>query len=320
MTKDLAKGLIAILTVAAVSYGLAAVRPDRPLTPSAPFTGKTAAAGQGPAKSGRVVMHVNGEPVTEAEFHAFITQAPEQMQMLYQSPEGRRLLAQEFVKLKALEQEGRRLGVEQDPDVATKMEMDRTTVLAGSTLRKLVKKPTEAQLRAEYEKGKGRTGPREISHILIAFEGGAVPGRGGRARSLQQATAHASRIVQRLRSGGSFGELARSESDDVQSAQAGGFLGPVADGAMPPEINAVVMNLKPGEVSAPVQSQFGVHIFKVAEPKPQAFEQVRDSLAAQIQRQEAEAAMMRIEKTAKVEMDPKFFPPAQPQGNVPRTP
>lgn len=321
MTKDIAKGLIAILAVLAITYGLAAARPDRPLTPSAPFTGKAhGTPAKASAAGGRVIMHVNGEPVTEAEFGAFMTQAPEQMQMLYQSPEGRRLLAQEFVKLKVLEQEGRRLGIEHDANVATRLEMDRINVMAGSTLRKLVSKPSEARLRAEYEKEKGRLAAKDISHILIAYEGGVVPGRGGRTRTLAQAGAHASRIAQRAKGGGNFADLARSESDDVQPAQAGGFLGPIADGALPPELNAVVMSLQPGQVSDPVRSQFGVHVFKAGQAKSQPYEQVRDTLAAQVQRQEAEAAMARLEKTAKVELDPKFFPLAQQQGVRPRTP
>lgn len=321
MTKDIAKGLLAILAVLAITYGLAAARPDRPLTPSAPFTGQAhGTPARASAAGGRVIMHVNGEPVTEAEFGAFMTQAPEQMQMLYQSPEGRRLLAQEFVKLKVLEQEGRRLGIEHDANVATRLEMDRINVMAGSTLRKLVSKPSEARLRAEYEKEKGRLSAKDISHILIAYEGGAVPGRGGKVRTLAQAGAYASRIAQRAKAGGNFADLARSESDDVQSAQAGGFLGPIADGALPPELNAVVMSLQPGQVSDPVRSQFGVHVFKAGQAKSQPYEQVRDTLAAQIQRQEAEAAMARLEKTARVELDPKFFPPAQQQGVRPRTP
>ena len=81
-------------------------------------------------------MHVNGEPVTESEFEAFRAQAPEQTQQFYMTPEGQRMLAQEIVKFKALEQEGRRLGVEgRIPRRSTRIEMARSNIIAGYALK-----------------------------------------------------------------------------------------------------------------------------------------------------------------------------------------
>ena len=67
MKKDAVFAFLAILVVAGVSFGLAAVRPPFQPTPSKPFVFELGAAPQG---TGRVVMRVNGEPVTETEFEA----------------------------------------------------------------------------------------------------------------------------------------------------------------------------------------------------------------------------------------------------------
>jgi hypothetical protein len=306
--RDLIIAAIGILVVAGLAYGLDTMRPDLPLTPSQPFSAEAKSESAAPAKQGRIVMHVNGEPVDEFELNAFLSNAPEQLQVYFTTDEGRRLVAQEFVKLKVLEQEGRRRGYDRDPTVRTQIDADRLNVMARFTLRRLVGEPSEAELRAEFEKSKGKLAAKDISHILITYEGAGVPPRTGKPAPPAQALERAKRIASQAKKGADFAALARKESDDLQSANAGGYLGPVSEGSMPPELDAVVMKLAPGEISEPVRSQFGFHIFKAGETRTQQFEQVREALASQLQRKRAEQEMTRLEKAAKVELDPKIFP------------
>lgn len=72
------------------------------------------------------------------------------------------------------------------------------------------------------------------------------------------------KIYTQARSGADFGTLARQYSQDG-SASAGGDLGWFADGVMVPEFESAVHKLKPGQVSAPVRTQFGWHIVKLNE-------------------------------------------------------
>ncbi|HUP50341.1 MAG TPA: peptidylprolyl isomerase [Thermoanaerobaculia bacterium] len=300
MRKDLVIAVIAFLAIGAICYGLAALQPDLP--PPLPFT----ALGGG---SEKVVMRVNGEAITERQFNNFLLQAPEQMQFFYATPEGRRILADEVVKLKALEQEGRRLGVEKDPEVAMRVEMTRANILAGSALRKIIGSPSEERIRAEYEKERKQLETRELSHILIGYVGGAVGPRAGRPLTEAEAMRKAERLAARIRGGEDFAALASAESDDVDSARNGGSLGAMPPGSMPPALEKATANLQPGQISAPVKSEFGIHIFRAGQPVAQPYDAVRDALAARIQREEAEAAMQRLQKAARVELDPKFFPP-----------
>ena len=306
MKRDLGIAAAGIVVVGALAYTLAAVRPDRPPTPSKPFSAKAAESAE--PKKGNVIMHINGEAIDEYELNAFLQHSPEQLQIYFATDEGRRLVAQEFVKLKVLEQEGKKRGYDKDPAVTARLTADRLNAMAGFTLRRLVGEPTEEQLKAEFEKAKPQMEAKGLSHVLIAYEGGQLPPREGKPLPLQQAMAKAAQVVVLAKQGIDFRQLAQRASDDVESARQGGYLGPVADGALPPDINAVVMKLKPGEVSAPIRSRFGIHVFKVSAPEPQPFEQVRNALAAQVQRKRAEEEMQRLEKAAQVELDPKFFP------------
>ena len=316
--RDAAIAVAILVVVFAAAYVLATMRPNLPSTPSTPFSMSTGAAPPvgtpAPSKDDRVVMRVNGEPVTQREFTAFVEQAPEEARAFYNSPQGRPLLAQQLVKLLALEQEGRRLGVERDADAQTRLKMAVDQVLAAYALQKIVNQPSDARTRAEFEKQKSQFQTVELSHILVAYDGGAVPPRQGRPHlTADQAMQKGQQLEQRLRQGVPFAQLARYESDDTNSAAAGGQLGPISPGALPPEVQNVVASLKEGQISNPVRSQYGIHIFKAGTRSSQAYEELKPMFSARLQREDAEQVIQRLQKSAKVELDPKFFPPQQQQ-------
>jgi peptidyl-prolyl cis-trans isomerase SurA len=76
-------------------------------------------------------------------------------------------------------------------------------------------------------------------------------------------------LRQRILAGEDFGKLAKEYSSDEDSRKMGGELGwyPVAQ--MTPEFREGVKDLKIGEISEPIQSQFGIHILKVLDRKEQ---------------------------------------------------
>jgi hypothetical protein len=308
--KDVPTALASIVIILGLCFGLAAMRPQLPATNSTPFSTSPAAKSSTTAavKNEKVVMRVNGEPVTEREFDAFLQQAPEQMQAFYASPEGRRTLADQLVKLKSLEQEGRKLGIENDPEAASRIEMARANIIAAFTLQKMVSQPDDRRLRSEYEKQKKNFETLQLSHILVAYAGGTVPPRSGAPLSEADAVKKAQAIAAMLRRGADFEQLARSQSDDVNSAGHGGQLGDVSPASLPPELQGPVSNLKPQQISEPVRSSFGIHIFKSGNRKSRSYDELKPMLAAKMQRDEAEATLARLQKTAKVELDPKFFP------------
>lgn len=67
------------------------------------------------------------------------------------------------------------------------------------------------------------------------------------------------RIVQ----GADFAELARLNSDDTGSATRGGDLGWIVPGDLVPEFDRAMAALKPGDISEPVRTQFGLHLIQV---------------------------------------------------------
>jgi peptidyl-prolyl cis-trans isomerase D len=71
----------------------------------------------------------------------------------------------------------------------------------------------------------------------------------------------------RIIGGEKFEDVARSESTDSVSARQGGSLGSGARGRFVPEFENAAFALAPGEISAPVLTQFGYHLIKVDEKR-----------------------------------------------------
>lgn len=132
----------------------------------------------------------------------------------------------------------------------------------------------------------GQPEQRSASHILIAVDAGAD------AATRAQARAKATALYQTLQqSPARFAELARSESQDPGSAEAGGSLGSFARGAMVKPFEDAVFDMKPGEIRGPVESEFGYHIIRLDAIEPARtppLAEVRESIAAELRKQAAQ--------------------------------
>lgn len=129
-----------------------------------------------------------------------------------------------------------------------------------------------------------------VSHILTETE--------------EEAQAAADRIA----AGEDFAAVAQEVSIDPGSGAQGGELGPLQPGAFVPEFEEAALELDAGEVSEPVETQFGYHIITVDEPVP--FAEVEEQLTQAItDRQLAErftALAERLDAEAEITVDPVF--------------
>jgi peptidyl-prolyl cis-trans isomerase SurA len=86
-------------------------------------------------------------------------------------------------------------------------------------------------------------------------------------------------LKERLENKADFAALARAHSEDA-SATKGGDLGWLSPGDTVPEFERAMNALKPGEVSAPVQTPFGWHLIQVLERRNEDMSKERQRLAA----------------------------------------
>jgi peptidyl-prolyl cis-trans isomerase D len=138
--------------------------------------------------------------------------------------------------------------------------------------------PTQQQIQSYYtahvsdyqqpEQAKSR-------HILIKLAPGAD------AKTDAAAKAKAETVLQKLKAGGSWTDLAKQYSDDPGSKDAGGELGFSQRGRMVPEFDNAIFTQKIGDIAI-VKSQFGYHVVQV-EDRQTAHTQPLNEVLPQIQ-------------------------------------
>ncbi|WP_210394880.1 SurA N-terminal domain-containing protein [Motiliproteus sediminis] len=136
---------------------------------------------------------------------------------------------------------------------------------------------------------------RDASHILIAV---------GTERDAEAAKALAEEVKAKLDAGESFAALAETYSDDTGSAETGGELGLVEKEVMVPEFEQALFELAEGEVSSPVETDFGFHLIKlnsIVRSEAPTFEQARSGLEAELRNRKADDLFVaKIEELADV--------------------
>jgi peptidyl-prolyl cis-trans isomerase SurA len=91
-----------------------------------------------------------------------------------------------------------------------------------------------------------------------------IPPGSGPAGAAAQRDA-AARVVARARAGADFGELARTYSSDPATRDQGGLLAPMRPGELPQEVDAALLAMEVGDVSAPLRLGDAWMVLKLVE-------------------------------------------------------
>ena len=218
----------------------------------------------------RILAKVGQAVITEADVTAAIAGMGAKAQA-YNSPEGRRAILDQLINKQLLIAEAKRNFFEADPAFQAQLAKLKDELLANFAVEKAIAgvKVDEAEVKQFYEDHKAELSDEtvEASHILVDSE------------------AKANEIAADIAAGKiTFEDAARQYSSCPSSAE-GGSLGAFGRGQMVPEFDAAVFAMQVGEISAPVQTQFGYHLIKLTakhEPTAIPYEQVKAQLAQQV--------------------------------------
>ena len=148
---------------------------------------------------------------------------------------------------------------------------------------------SDGEARKFYDANQGRYQEperRRASHILIQA------GTDASAEARAKAKARAEQILAEVRKApGKFADLARQHSQDPGSGQNGGDLGAFTRDMMVKPFADAVWSMKPGDISGPVESQFGYHIIRLEGVLPGAklgFDVVKGEILQTLRREEAQ--------------------------------
>ncbi|ARC36919.1 peptidylprolyl isomerase [Paracoccus yeei] len=195
-----------------------------------------------------------------------------------------------------LDQMIRQTAVAQDAQPLSKrdtaaLEVEKRAYLAGSVLEKVASaEPTEDELKAAYDQAfGGQNAERQeynAAHILV--------------KTKEEAEA----IEKQLKEGADFGALAAEKSTDPTSGPNKGDLGWFQPDQMVAPFADALKAMKKGDVSQPVETQFGWHVIKLIDQRavvPPKFDEVKDQIAVQVRRDKVQAAIEARVAESKVE-------------------
>ena len=281
MKPSLVISLVGLL-MAALIFGLLQLAPPK---------GTVAATAGGPSAprgSGEIIARVNGEPIWESDIEAAAAILPPEYAN-YPADVMRPALISQLIDRKLLADAAKRTGVDRDADIMAQAHQAYAQVIGAAFMeRALDEEVTDDKVRARYDEfTAGFTPEDEVNarHILLETEGDAKA------------------VLKDLKNGADFGELAQEKSTGPSGAN-GGALGWFVKGDMVAPFAEAAFAMQPGDLSDPVETQFGWHVILVEDRRKSeapSFEEVEEQLLQAMQQQAIGEIFRKLRQQAKIE-------------------
>jgi peptidyl-prolyl cis-trans isomerase C len=223
------------------------------------------------------VKTVNGTEIDSAVLDVYIeSRVNKPIEQV--TAEEREALIRELTDIYLLSTQDSATDLEDDPQVAAQIELQKRGVLAQAVASQFFaeNKVTEEEVLAEYSEQVKLAPPLQYKarHILVPTQGAAKD------------------VISELDAGADFQEIAKEKSTGP-SAPSGGDLGWFAPNQMVAEFSDSVAGLEDGKYTKePVQTEFGWHVIlreesRQSEPPP--LDSVRDALTQNVQQRKFQA-------------------------------
>jgi len=180
-----------------------------------------------------------------------------------------------------------------------------TRDLANTNLQKKFEEDTkisETEMEKYYEDNKKSfyTDTVTASHILLKTQDSE--GKELSAEKKKEAKKKAEEALAKVKSGEDFAEVAKKYSQD-SSASNGGELGTFGRGQMVSEFEKAAFNMKKGEISDIVETEYGYHIIKVTGKvdKQETYNDVKDKIKTTLAGQKYTEYVEKLKKDSKIE-------------------
>lgn len=193
---------------------------------------------------------------------------------------------------------------QENAGLRAEVEFQRRNILAAGRLKQLAKaEPTEAELQAAYDKAFG--------HAEAVTEYNA-------AHILVDSKEKADEIKAKLDGGADFGDIAEQNSTGPSGPNRGDLGWFTPDQMVKPFAEAVE-SLKAGQISDPVQTDFGWHVIKLNDTRLRAvppLSEVREDVSQLVLREKLESEVQHLVESAKVEDIKNLNPELLSQTNL----
>ena len=241
------------------------------------FHGQCFAAAKKENKDNDYIAKWGTKIITKADLEKRLRLLPPAERQQYESNSSeKKALIESLVNMQMLAAEARAQKLDKRPDVILTIEDIANSVLVQEYIKakiETVKKPSDVEVETYYKAHKAeyvQPGQVKAQHILLATKSDSKP------EDVAAVKTKAEDICKEIKAGADFAALATKYSDDPGSKAQGGDLGFFNKEQMVPEFSAAAFALKKGEVSGPVKTEYGYHIIKVIDIKPEIQMELKD--------------------------------------------
>lgn len=270
---------------------------------------KSSDGAKSPKKEVKVLAEVNGKAITSEDFDREVKALPEYVRAVADTPKGRKEMIDTLVMRELILQSAAKEGIDKSKDIDEKLADIRKRLVIDTYLKKKIEseaKISDEEMKSFYDQNKDKFQASEMvkaSHILLKSED------------------EAKKVLEQLKGGAKFEDLAKKVSVDSSAAK-GGDLGWFSKGNMVPAFEKAVYALKEGQTSGIIKSEFGYHIIMLTGKRAaglRPFEEAKDQIKAALMPGKQQEAFKKfredIKKGAKIEVkDEPVIPPANHPG------
>jgi len=255
-----------------------------------------------------IIAEVNGEPVYLAELKEIWDTMPENYRS--QFPGGFKDLLEQWIRQVLLVQEAKKLGLADDPNVQKKIEnVTQQIMIQELVTREIINKTTVSDQDIEKEYSSNPTLYTEAEQV--------------KARHIMVNTQEDADAIQKeLKEGKPFEQVAKEKSQSPD-AQTGGEMGMIRKGDLDPEMEKVLFDLAPGNVSESIKTDYGIHIFLVEEhlqPRLKDLAEVKEEIRSKLLPKAQQEAFEKMIEDLKNKSEIAIFEENLPKEEVAETP
>jgi len=204
------------------------------------------------------------QTITLGQFNQLWEQIPEN----YKSQLTKSNVLDQMISEKLLIQEAKNIGLEKDKDVLEQIKKMSEQILVQAFLQKEILDKVQVndeEVEEYYKENQDKFTEKEQVHLF---------------NILVETEEKAQEILTELKTGKDFSEIAKENSIGPSASQ-GGDLGYLSKGTIIPEIEDIVFALEVGELSQVVKTDFGFHVLKITDKKPErvkTLEEVKEDI------------------------------------------
>lgn len=242
-----------------------------------------------------VVVKIGKQTFTYKDFEESLNQ---KINLNNLSPDFKKRMLDQFVREKLFVAAAKDAGTKITEEQEKTLEKFRQMYLIRNYISKILKESpvTDTEVKQTYDRNPNQYRTlerRKLRHIIVSDE------------------EKAKEILQKLKNGANFEELASQNNIDA-TKQRGGDLGWAQKGVFVKEFEDVAFSLKKGEISGIVKTQFGYHIIRVddiEESKQRTFLEVQQEIRRKLEKQKILNLEQQLKKKYNVQVNYSLLEP-----------